>query len=156
MNAGAERDETVDLASGAGDPALPGLVAAVLASSARVRFRASGASMAPAIRDGDAITVAPVAAGRLRRGEVVLARRGGGLVAHRLVRRLRRPDGALELLLRGDAASTDDPAVPEADVLGRVVEVDRGGLRTRPSSWPARGAARLRWWARRLRGRLLA
>jgi hypothetical protein len=127
------------------------VVADLLSQGVRVRFRASGASMAPTITDGDTITVEPVAPARLRRGDVVLVRRRGAVVAHRLVARRRKPDGELDLLLRGDAADGDDAPVLAADVLGRVVEVERAGGRSRPSSWNARLAARARWLAGRLR-----
>ena len=133
------------------DPAFTALVTAVLGRGARVRFRATGSSMTPAIADGDTLTAAPAGAGELRLGEVVLVRREGAVLAHRLVGRRRRPDGSVALVLRGDAAECDDPPVDPADVLGRVVEAERDGVRRRPSSWPARIAARGRLWARRVR-----
>jgi hypothetical protein len=107
--------------------------------------------MSPTILDGDAVTVEPVVPAQLRRGDVVLARRGGAVVAHRLVARRRKPDGELDLLLRGDAADGDDAPVPAGNVVGRVVEVDRAGVRSRPSSWPARFKALARLLAKRLR-----
>jgi phage repressor protein C with HTH and peptisase S24 domain len=136
------------------DPAFTALVAAVLGRGARVRFRATGSSMAPAIADGDNLTVEPAGGGQLRLGEVLLVRRGGAVLAHRLAGRRRRPGGSVALVLRGDAAECDDPPADPADVLGRVVEAERDGVRRRPSSWPARIAARGRLWARRVRRRL--
>jgi signal peptidase I len=126
------------------------VVADLLRRGARVRFRAPGSSMVPTINDGDTITVEPVSAGRLRRGDVVLVRRSTAIIAHRLVGRRHRPDGGIDFLLRGDAADGDDAPVPAIDVLGRVVEADRNGVRARPSSWTARLAALARWGARRL------
>jgi hypothetical protein len=133
------------------EPVFAGTVADLLQRGVRVRFRASGSSMAPAILDGDAITVEPAPGARLRRGDVLLVRRGEGVVAHRLVGRRRRPAAGLEYLLRGDAADGNDSPVPAADVLGRVAEVERAGVRTRPSGWSARLAALLRFGLRQLR-----
>ena len=48
------------------------------------RFRASGQSMRPAIRDGEAIEVNPTA-GELRRGDILFTRGGDGFKAHRVV-----------------------------------------------------------------------
>ena len=136
------------------EPTFTSVVVDLLRRGMWVRFRASGSSMAPAILDGDAITVEPVEAGRLRRGDVVLARRGTTVVAHRLIGRRRRPDGGLALLLRGDAAAGDDSPVPASDLLGRVVETRRGARTIAVSSWRARIAAGLGRTAHRLRARL--
>lgn len=133
------------------EPVFATVVADLLGKGVRVRFRASGSSMAPAILDGDTITVEPVAAERLRPGDVLLVRRGAGVVAHRLVRRSQRTDGGPHVLLRGDAADSDDAPVPATDLLGRVVEVERAESRTNPSAWRARLMALLRSLARRLR-----
>jgi hypothetical protein len=73
------------------------------------------------------------------------------VVAHRLVARRRDSDGEVHLLLRGDAADGDDAPVAATDALGRVVEVDRAGVRSRPSSPVARLAALARSLASRLR-----
>lgn len=137
-----------------GEPAFATVVADLLRRGVRVRFRASGSSMAPAILDGDAVTVEPVAAARLRRGDVVLARRGSVVIAHRLVGRRHRPDGGLDCLLRGDAADGDDAPVAASEILGRIVEARRGARSIAVSSWRARVAAGLRRAAHRLRARL--
>ncbi len=136
------------------EPTFTNVVADLLKRGVRVRFRASGSSMAPAILDGDAVTVEPVAAARLRRGDVVLARRGSVVIAHRLVGRRHRPDGGLDCLLRGDAADGDDAPVAASEILGRIVEARRGARSIAVSSWWARVAARLVRAVRRLRARL--
>jgi hypothetical protein len=132
------------------EPTIATVVADLLRRGVPVQFHATGASMAPAILDGDTITVEPVDAERLRRGDVVLALRGSAVVAHRLVRRARRRDSESELVLRGDAADGDDAPVPAIDVLGRVVEIERAGVRHRPSSLAARLTALGRLLASRL------
>ena len=76
-----------------------------------------GTSMAPAMLPGDRLVVTPLLPGEdMREGDVFVARKGGWLVAHRLLRRL---DGAV--ILRGDAAAADDPPIPLGDVLARAV-----------------------------------
>lgn len=104
-----------------------------------VRFRAGGASMTPAIGDGDTITVKPTTSDRLAPGRVVLYRRQDRVFAHRIVRgATTAADG--HLVLRGDAARTCDEPVAPSQVLGEVVAVAprpsgstlsavRGGLR---------------------------
>ena len=79
--------------------------------------------MAPTLCDGDRLLVAPYGSGEgPRDGDVVLARGPGGLVAHRIVAHWR--DG---IVTRGDACSSDDPAIPIDDVLARVITVDKTG-----------------------------
>lgn len=96
-----------------------------------VRFRAHGASMTPAIRDGEVITVAPVGSAEIRIGDVVLYRHGGGALAHRVVR-VRSSGGQLvELVPRGDAADLCDAPIAPMRVLGRVVAVERAGVLSR-------------------------
>ncbi|MBI4504451.1 MAG: S24/S26 family peptidase [Chloroflexi bacterium] len=99
------------------------VVRALLAAGRRVRFRARGLSMAPAIRDGDEVEVAPADAAVLRRGAVVLyADAASRLTLHRLTDR----DAATGLLLlRGDAVGGYDAPVAATQVLGRVVGVTR-------------------------------
>ena len=86
-----------------------------------VRFRAGGASMTPAIGDGDLITVKPTTAARLSPGRVVLYRRQDRVFAHRIVQAAN--DGDHRLLLRGDAARACDEPVAPSEVLGEVVSV---------------------------------
>jgi phage repressor protein C with HTH and peptisase S24 domain len=95
---------------------------ALLADGKAVRFRASGTSMAPAIRDGETVIVE--AHNRLRRGDVVLFRepRSARLLAHRIVSV--RSDG---LILRGDAAEGWEGPVGPAMIVGRILGVERGG-----------------------------
>ncbi len=147
-------DECAELRVTPGDATFADVVGEVLGRGARVRFRASGLSMAPAIAEGDAITVEPVAADRLHLGDVVLCRTARGVVAHRLVSRDRSDRGELVLVLQGDATEECDPPVAPADLLGRVVEAERAGRTVAVSSWRARIAAGLRRAAHRLRARL--
>jgi signal peptidase len=77
----------------------------------------SGWSMAPALRDGDWLKIAP---GTPSVGETVVFARGGELVAHRLIA---VRDGLA--ITRGDDAAGDDAPIAVSELLGRVVEVKR-------------------------------
>jgi hypothetical protein len=82
--------------------------------------------MSPAIRDGEAVTVAPVRASEVRRGDIILYRAERGLIAHRVLR-LRGETDAPVFITRGDAATSCDAPVSASQVLGRVICVERNG-----------------------------
>jgi hypothetical protein len=107
------------------EPALVELLRAVLARGVPFRFQAPGFSMWPFIKDGDAITVAPLSGGLPGQGSVVTFLRPdtGKLVVHRVVGR--RDD---IFLIRGDNAEEVD-LIPAANILGRVTKVERDGKR---------------------------
>ncbi|MBN2432553.1 MAG: S24/S26 family peptidase [Acidobacteria bacterium] len=97
----------------------------ILDRGVRVRVRVTGNSMRPAVRSGDRVTIEPVAAAAVRRGDILLIRdETGHLKLHRLVRIRRRDDRAY--LTRGDALLTPDLPVAAASVLGRVGLIERG------------------------------
>jgi signal peptidase I len=130
----------------------PGFVAAcagVVAAGGRVRFRAAGWSMYPAIQDGDVVEVAPVDPADVRGGDVLLCRLAGTAVAHRV---LDIDAAAGVVTLRGDASFAPDVPVPVGAIVGRVAVVVRHGARRRLDTLPARLAARLSvpvWRAKR-------
>jgi hypothetical protein len=99
------------------------LLRAVLDKGVSFRFRATGFSMSPFIRNGDVLTVFPLS-GRPRLGDVVafVKQETGGLAIHRVV-----GTGAGHCLIRGDNSSRDDGFVPEANILGCVTKVERSG-----------------------------
>lgn len=113
-------------------PAFAQLATTLLRGGHALRFRAAGRSMQPTIRDGDMLTAIPVAARACRRGDVLLClASGGGVVAHRLLRR-RRSRGEVRLLgLRGDAACGAIDWIPPESVLGRIAHGERGNARRR-------------------------
>jgi signal peptidase I len=126
------------------DAAFVDVVTDLLRRGHRVRFRAKGGSMHPTIREGEAITVAPVELATIRRGDVVLYRSARGVTAHRVTRVVRGPQGALAFIPRGDSSTTRDEPVDQSAVLGRVVAVERGGRALDPTGAGARVLAVLR------------
>jgi hypothetical protein len=58
----------------------------LLSRGHRVRFRAEGDSMHPAIRGGEAILVEPVSPAHLKKGDIALYLSGRGITAHRVVK----------------------------------------------------------------------
>ncbi|HBH00483.1 MAG TPA: hypothetical protein DDZ42_00980 [Candidatus Rokubacteria bacterium] len=102
-------------------PAIPpeaavDLVRDVLAREGACWVREASPSMAPLIRPGDELCLAPAVPGRVGAGAVVGFRRGGLLVVHRVL--ARTPAFAVT---KGDALGDPDAPVGWADVVGRVV-----------------------------------
>ena len=89
------------------------------------RFQARGASMSPAIRDGDMVEVAPAVARRLRPDDIVLAKSGHGFRLHRLVLADVTSDA---FTTRGDCGRENDPVLKGNQILGvaRAKEVRVG------------------------------
>jgi hypothetical protein len=113
-----------------------------------VRFRAPGLSMHPAIKEGEAITVAPIVPFDIKRGDILLYIVERKVIAHRVVRiekkksdtsnqsstqcpaqsstQSSKPSSHL-FLLRGDASPICDDPVEAQQILGKVVSVERHG-----------------------------
>lgn len=94
----------------------------VLRQGHSARFRATGWSMHPAIRNGETITVEPLGESPPRVGDVLLYRQGSGAIAHRVVRVEASAVRPTQLVLRGDTADDCDAPIAIDQVLGRVVE----------------------------------
>jgi hypothetical protein len=130
-----------------------GLVESYRARGRTSWLEATGGSMGRSIPPGSRLLVE---FGSLpeRRGEVVVFRRGDGLVAHRVVRRLRGGDGE-RWAARGDNEAFFDPPLDEADVLGVVRLVRRADGRTEDlGAQRRRGGviATVSWWSGRAAG----
>lgn len=78
--------------------------------------------MRPNVLDGDTVVVAPISAGRPKRGDIALTRGDAGFVLHRVVG-WDRATGAI--VTRGDAGQQND--APVAKLLGKVIAIERGG-----------------------------
>ncbi len=110
--------------------------AQLLADGFRVRFRAGGASMRPAINDGDALVLEPVGPAAVQPGDVLLYRKHHRGIAHRVVHVRRKDEAVVAFLLRGDAEPACDEPVAPSEVLARIVAVERGSA----VEFPAPGA----------------
>lgn len=106
----------------------------VLAHDGVVWVSAISSSMAPLVRAGDELRLAPVGGQRLKAGAIVAYARGAQLVVHRVVRA-----GAGGIVARGDALSEADAPVAGSQVIGRVRAIRTPAGRTldlaRPP-WP--------------------
>lgn len=112
---------------------------------------AAGTSMEPLVHPGDELLV-EFGRPRAGLGEILLVRRDGRLVAHRLVaRRAGRAGGEPSLVTKGDAEPLLDRSIGADDVLGVVRSVRRpSGRVVRLGATPgARLAARVSWWTGR-------
>src|SRR5580700_7277955 len=123
-----------------------------------IRFQARGASMSPAIRDGEIVHVKSVPLAELRSGDIVLIKGEMGFRLHRLV----VADAAQDVFItRGDCGQQDDPAVSGEEILGIAVAKEvRVGARMVPAKLKGiggrviRGAARGQWMAKKLLDRV--
>jgi signal peptidase len=83
--------------------------------------------MYPTIRDGETVTVEPVCASEVRRGDILLYQTTSRVIAHRVVEIVGAQNSARVFTLRGDSLRSCDAPVRAEQVLGRVVSVERKG-----------------------------
>jgi hypothetical protein len=81
--------------------------------------------MRPLIEVGDRILVKKARAKEIRPGDVILFKRDGAFVTHRLLK-ISEVDGKQMILQKGDAGGIPD-TIPGDSVIGRVTVVEKGG-----------------------------
>lgn len=88
------------------------------------RFRAEGFSMYPFVRNRDVVTLSPLSNVELHLGDVIAFTRPetGKLIVHRVIGK--RGDS---FLIKGDNLPGVDGLIPKANILGRVIRVERNG-----------------------------
>lgn len=130
------------------------LVRPLLAQGLSVRFQARGASMSPAIRDGDVVEVIPAIVTELHKDDIVLAKTDDGFRLHRIV--FADPVGN-RFLTRGDCGQEDDPMLTGSQILGlaraKEVRLGRNSVRAKFrgfGGWMLRSAARAQYLTRKL------
>jgi signal peptidase I len=96
----------------------------VLRSSGRLRLRATGWSMLPAVWPGDTLLVERLGGEHVREGDIVLFGRNRRLFAHRVVG---KRAAAGEKITRGDSMASPDAPIPDDEILGRVSFIVRNG-----------------------------
>ena len=123
----------------------PELITELLQDGYKVSFCAPGHSMFPTIMANETIMVEPIEPATVQMGDILLYRTNGRLIAHRVVGMYRPasndslpvsdPDGRTSILrhhwffiFRGDACTICDEPVPAAQILGKVVSVERDGV----------------------------
>jgi hypothetical protein len=121
------------------------LARAITATGRAVRLRPTGTSMAPAIRAGDEVTIAPVDPAAVAVGDIVAV---GG--ARPRIHRVSARRAGLVVTCGDACASADSPVSPEL-IVGRVTRVDRP-LAQRARRLAAEAAASLWRVARRVLG----
>jgi len=86
-----------------------------------------GWSMAPFLKDGDRLVIAPVPVDRLRIGDIIAYddTSSGAIVCHRVVKKRTIP-GGIQLYARGDANWGTSGPLQEHQLRGKVVAVYRG------------------------------
>ncbi len=106
--------------------ALIELLSAVTEKGKSFRFKASGISMVPFIKDRDIITISPIPSGRPEIGDVVAFLLPGAdrLAVHRIIE---KRDGGY--IIKGDNVPEPDGLIPAKNVLGLVTSVERNGHR---------------------------
>jgi hypothetical protein len=98
--------------------------------------------MVPTLRPGDLITVESAGLRVITTGEIVVFKREGRLVVHRVANILATPvsltDGKFRgrlnpthLVTRGDRAGRDDSATSISELVGRVTQIERGSKHVR-------------------------
>ena len=125
------------------DTAVCDLVAGAMARFGALRLKVSGCSMLPSIWPGDVLSIQKANLRNLSPADVVVFRRGSRLFAHRLLRTV-TDAGSTYLATRGDGLEEPDLPVWPADVLGRVIRVERGPFRLDPRA-PTGPSWRLAW-----------
>ena len=110
------------------------LVSQLLEEGLTVEIMVTGASMWPFLQGSDVVTLEPVSVDEVDRGDVVaFVRSNRRLVIHRAIGAIRGG-----ILTRGDAVGNPTESVAEANLIGRVVRVDRNGHRVLLGTGPER------------------
>lgn len=97
------------------------LVRELLQQGNEIRFQARGASMSPAIRDGEIVLVKAAPLAELRPGDIVLVKGELGFRLHRLLVADVQQD---VFITRGDCGQQNDPAVGGEAILGEAVGIE--------------------------------
>jgi signal peptidase I len=85
-------------------------------------------SMWPLLRSGDSIIVEQCAAYRVRCGDVIVFTSNGEFCTHRCLR-VFTWGNSIKYLTKGDAARSADAIVESADLVGKVMVIERGERR---------------------------
>jgi len=153
----------------------PELISQLLQEGYKVRFRAPGTSMWPAILDGDVLMVEPIEPPAIQMGDIILYQADERVIAHRVIEiekvesqkfasacrpchssttaagRKRASHQHYAFILRGDASSSDDEPVSPDQILGKIAAVERHHRSLNPYGLKHKLACRARLWGSRLK-----
>lgn len=124
-----------------------------LLKQGKIRFRITSNSMRPALKPGDLVEIKDRKRGQVTQSHgcsdlspfpVLVVKRNGALICHRLARMFTDETGRRCVVTRAEKAKSEDPPVPIEDVVGEVTRVLRPRL-----------FHRLAWRLRRFAGTLL-
>lgn len=104
------------------------LAQSILHGNTSIKLPVRGDSMSPLLRTGDTICVEPVTAESASVGDILVYKSEGNMVAHRLVRILRRNSRCV-FLTKGDTFPHIDRPLNESELIGRVCAVEKFGIR---------------------------
>jgi signal peptidase I len=104
----------------------------LLTEGKKIRIRADGYSMFPAIKPGSVILIEPVTDEEPPvPGDIIAWKRDSGFVVHRLIR-IEKEDNKVSYVTRGDSCANEDSPVMENLVAGKVISTETpSGIRTR-------------------------
>lgn len=102
------------------------LIKGTLAKNSSFRFRVSGYSMSPFIKNNDIVTLSPLSGGRLGRVAAFIHPCHKKLVIHRIVG---LKNG--RFILKGDRIAEADGMVPQENILGYVTRIERNNRNAR-------------------------
>jgi hypothetical protein len=129
------------------------LAAEILRNTGVLRLSAFGSSMLPTLWPGDLLTIQACSIQQMQVGDVVLFAREDRFFIHRITTKFEQAS-AWRVVTRGDAMPTPDAPVSHAELLGKVVTVQRDPARNFPvpaCSYGRRSAGLLLAYSSRLR-----
>jgi len=92
-----------------------------------LRFRIKGRSMQPFIRDQEVVLIESCQPSELKIGDIIFYRVAPSkIVIHRFIRKIRN-HSEMSFLTKGDANFHFDPPVNPADILGKILAIERNG-----------------------------
>lgn len=149
----------------------PELISDLLQDGYKVSFSAPGHSMYPTIMANETVLVKPIDCAAVRKGDIILYRDSGRLIAHRVVGinfhagnvYSTHPASVTQssilrlhhcFSLRGDASQSCDEPVKDEQILGKVISIERNGRSINPYSLAHRITCLAFNWASRIKGML--
>jgi hypothetical protein len=102
-----------------------------------IRAKIKGNSMLPLFDTDSLVQIDLCPIEELHRGDIVVFKEGEGLICHRFFS-MAKIRGELFLKVKGDAVWNFDPLVDSKYFLGKVVYLNKLGIRVRLDNFPAR------------------